>query len=262
MVAARFAAVGWCRRGRVTACADHRSTQAVDLDRDALDACRAPHSPDGPGSGYVVLRLSGQRRIEIDHALAGLDYAGLLCQLPERHCRWALYVLPVFGVRCVARSLEIWFHGGGGSAGWTRSKSMPTARQPQSLPLPSPVGALTFGQRSQISMIAVSILNDRARLSARRSFITMGWPPGHPIAYQIHSYVITIRSTYAGTSRYKIGAPGHIRLPAQILRASGIRPGDTVLILAMPAEGVLAIVPAPLVEDALSAIVADLVGPA
>ncbi|MGW4368121.1 hypothetical protein ACWEKT_21005 [Nocardia takedensis] len=139
---------------------------------------------------------------------------------------------------------------------------MPTARQSQGLPLPHPVGPPTLGRHSQISMIGVATLNDRARLSARRAFTTMGWQPGHPIAYQIHGHVITIRGTFAGTTRFKIGAPGHVWLPAQLLRASGIRPGDTVVLLAMTAEGLLAIVPLPLVEDALSAIVADLVGPA
>ncbi len=140
---------------------------------------------------------------------------------------------------------------------------MPTARHSQGLPLPSPVGQPpTLRQQSTISMIAVSILNDRARLSARRSFAAMGWPPGHPIAYSVHGHVIAIRGTYAGTSRFKIGALGQIWLPAQVLRATGLRPGNPVVVLALPADGLLAIIPAPLVQDALSTMVAEIVGAA
>ncbi|WP_216910305.1 AbrB/MazE/SpoVT family DNA-binding domain-containing protein [Nocardia noduli] len=111
-------------------------------------------------------------------------------------------------------------------------------------------------------MIAVSVLNDRARVTCRRSFTAMGWPPGQPIAYQIRSLVVAIRATDSDESSFKVGALGQIWLPAQVQRATGLLPGDSIVLLAMPDHGVLAIIPAPAIQDALSVIVDDLVGPA
>ncbi|WP_216917140.1 AbrB/MazE/SpoVT family DNA-binding domain-containing protein [Nocardia noduli] len=88
----------------------------------------------------------------------------------------------------------------------------------------------------------------------------MGWLPGHPIAYSVHGHLIAVRGTDAGASRFKIGALGQIWLPAQVLRATALRPGDPVVLLALPTDGALAIIPAPLVQEALSIMVAEIVG--
>lgn len=38
-----------------------------------------------------MLRLTGQRHIEVDGPLADHDYGQLLCDLPEDRCRWVLH---------------------------------------------------------------------------------------------------------------------------------------------------------------------------
>jgi len=109
-------------------------------------------------------------------------------------------------------------------------------------------------------MIAVSTLNDRARVSCRRSFAAMGWQPGHPIIYSMHGHLIAIRSAPGRTSRFKIGALGQIWLPAQTVRATRLRPGDSIIVLALPIRSVLVIIPTSLVQEALSTMVEGVVG--
>ena len=88
----------------------------------------------------------------------------------------------------------------------------------------------------------------------------MGWPPGQPIVYSMHGYLIAIRSAMGMTSRFKIGALGQIWLPAQTVRSTRLRPGDSVVVLAMPAHSVVAVIPTSLVQEALSTMVEDVVG--
>ncbi|MGW4369750.1 hypothetical protein ACWEKT_29285 [Nocardia takedensis] len=64
-------------------------TSSVTIDSAALHACHTVRA--GGAGGYLVFRLSEQRHIEIDHTLCGLDYAQLLCGLPDSRCRWVLH---------------------------------------------------------------------------------------------------------------------------------------------------------------------------
>ncbi|MGW4371776.1 hypothetical protein ACWEKT_39785 [Nocardia takedensis] len=135
----------------MTARTDHPSTPVATPTRDALRACRALHTDDGARSGYVVLRLDEARRIEIDHGLAGLDDAGLLCQLPEDHCRWVLYALTAAAPRL---ALILWLPD---HAALTRRLAYTAATRHLRAHLPG--GTLTLGVENRTELAHATLVD-------------------------------------------------------------------------------------------------------
>ncbi|WP_040714160.1 AbrB/MazE/SpoVT family DNA-binding domain-containing protein [Nocardia takedensis] len=99
--------------------------------------------------------------------------------------------------------------------------------------------------------IGVSIITDRARITARRMFEAMGWHAGTRIGFWTDGRIITVDTT-GGSRRRTIGPRGQIRLPAEFQQATGISAGDYLLIVALADRGVVAIVPLPVVISALA----------
>ncbi|WP_157170744.1 AbrB/MazE/SpoVT family DNA-binding domain-containing protein [Nocardia araoensis] len=130
------------------------------------------------------------------------------------------------------------------------------------LPLPADPAFATRKRQVGPSTIAVSIINDRARLSGRRIFAELRWPAGQPITYTVAGHLIAIRSAHPHETRHRISRLGQIRLPAATRRATGIVLGDPLLLIAIPNADVVAIVPAPIVYEALSSALALLHGAA
>ncbi|MFI6213362.1 hypothetical protein ACIBCD_15340 [Nocardia brasiliensis] len=106
--------------------------------------------------------------------------------------------------------------------------------------------------------IALSVLNDRARIAAQRIFDLMGWPAGTPIEHIVLDRVLAIRAAEPRGSRFAVDSRGHIRLPAAVQRATGTTAGDAVLLMAFPASGLVAVVPPAVLFDALSPVLAYL----
>ncbi|WP_232839666.1 hypothetical protein [Nocardia aurea] len=62
---------------------------AATLSREVLDACGDLKS--GQRHRYLLLRLSGEGRIEVESSGIGNDHGQLLQELPQTRCRWVLY---------------------------------------------------------------------------------------------------------------------------------------------------------------------------
>ncbi|CAM4356996.1 AbrB/MazE/SpoVT family DNA-binding domain-containing protein [Nocardia ninae] len=111
----------------------------------------------------------------------------------------------------------------------------------------------------RLSEFAVSLINDRSRICGQRVFESMGWPPGTAIGFGVVDGVVTIGAVVR--SRSVIDSRGHARLPAATRRAAGIEPGDPVLLVAMPEEGLVAVMGPRMLEQALASVLAPLRDP-
>ncbi|MFI7003440.1 hypothetical protein [Nocardia sp. NPDC050175] len=109
------------------------------------------------------------------------------------------------------------------------------------------------------SQFAVSIVNDRSRVCGPRVFEAMGWPAGTVVGFVVVEDMIVIGAVEWGRSA--IDHRGHVRLPLEKRRWVGIEPGDPVLLVAMPEEGLVAVLGPQVLGQALSSAVAPLRDP-
>ncbi|WP_405166627.1 AbrB/MazE/SpoVT family DNA-binding domain-containing protein [Nocardia sp. NBC_01499] len=108
--------------------------------------------------------------------------------------------------------------------------------------------------RLWLPQFAVSIINDRSRVCAPRVFEAMGWPAGTVVGFGWVEDVITIGAVEWGRSA--IDRRGHVRLPTEVRRDAGIEAGDPVLLVAMPEEGLVAVLGPRMLGQALSPMLA------
>ncbi|WP_405166586.1 AbrB/MazE/SpoVT family DNA-binding domain-containing protein [Nocardia sp. NBC_01499] len=108
--------------------------------------------------------------------------------------------------------------------------------------------------RLWLPQFAVSIINDRSRVCAPRVFEAMGWPSGTVVGFGWVGDVMTIGAVEWG--RAVIDRRGHVRLPADMRRDAGIEAGDPVLLVAMPEEGLVAVLGPQALGRALSPMLA------
>ncbi|WP_280433908.1 hypothetical protein [Nocardia carnea] len=87
------------------------------------------------------------------------------------------------------------------------------------------------------------MINTRARVVARAVFEHLGWSPGQSLRYELRGGLITLTTAPAGHNRHTIATPGHIRLPAELRHATGITPGDALLLAAVPEHQLALIYP-------------------
>jgi hypothetical protein len=84
---------------------------------------------------------------------------------------------------------------------------------------------------------AASAIDDRGRLADRSPLQAMQWEPGTSLRLSACAdagvIVVQRHGPFAVTVR------GHLRLPADVRHACRVRPGDRVLVVALPADGAM-----------------------
>jgi hypothetical protein len=87
----------------------------------------------------------------------------------------------------------------------------------------------------------LAVVDDRGRIADRPVVRALGWTDATRLDLRAGAGRILVRAAIDG--RHSLAARDRLPLPAYLRRSSGIEPGDSVLLAAEPADGVLAIHP-------------------
>jgi hypothetical protein len=134
------------------------------------------------------------------------------------------------------------------SSGTSAARQRTGSAGSRPLPLPSPVPVPTapedavygFGRIDASDRIA-----DRAVTSA------LGWSGGDRLTLTADAGVVTARREPGGM--ITLPARAYISIPAPLRRRCGLRPGDRVLLAAVPGEGTLVVYSLAVVDQAIRA---------
>jgi hypothetical protein len=93
----------------------------------------------------------------------------------------------------------------------------------------------------------LAAVDARGRVADHIIMRALGWRAGSRLAIRVSNGLILIT---VGEGRLGVTGQGHLRLPSAVRRGCGIEPGDRVLLVAEPSEGVLVVHP-PATLDAI-----------
>ena len=89
-------------------------------------------------------------------------------------------------------------------------------------------------------MYGLAAVDARGRVADHVIMRALGWRAGSRLAIRVSNGLILIT---VGDGRLGVTGQGHVRLPSAIRHGCGIQPGDRVLLVAEPSEGVLPVHP-------------------
>jgi bifunctional DNA-binding transcriptional regulator/antitoxin component of YhaV-PrlF toxin-antitoxin module len=110
--------------------------------------------------------------------------------------------------------------------------------------------------RAGTAVYGVAALDVHGRIADRAVLRALGWEPGARLEIAGSRDAVTVRACPEGGSA--VTPQGHVRPPAPVRHAAGLRPGDRVLLVADPDadsdSGVLRVLPPATVDRALASL--------
>lgn len=121
-------------------------------------------------------------------------------------------------------------------------RSVPTTQHRAPSPRgPLPIAAMPALRPPDAAVYGMAAMDDRGRITDRSVLRALGWIPGTPIRMEVDGGVAVITAGPDGPSQ--ITPPGHLRLPATVRHRLGLRPGNRMLLAAIPAAPRLLLYP-------------------
>ncbi|WP_068027389.1 hypothetical protein [Nocardia mexicana] len=100
---------------------------------------------------------------------------------------------------------------------------------------------------------AVSVMTDSGRLATSTVAEYLEWQARQPVSFTVTNRVIVVTPADRKSDSRRLDRRLHLRLPSNIRRGARIRPGDTVLLVAVRDTAVFAVYPPDAVYRALHA---------
>ncbi len=105
---------------------------------------------------------------------------------------------------------------------------------------PLPLAPLV-APRARSTVYGLAAVDDRGRVADHEIVRALCWRAGTRLDIRVVGGVIVVAASDDGA--FSVTNNGHIRLPATVRRSCAVEPGDRVLLVAEPANGVLSVHP-------------------
>lgn len=130
----------------------------------------------------------------------------------------------------------------------------PTARRTGLARTALTTSALPVSERP--ADLHVGTVDPQGRLRFRRPAQVMGWPPHHRVALEVQGTVVRLADSHDASRGIAVSLDSRCRLlvPYGLRPITGFRPGARVLVVAVPDEGRVAVLP---VREVVAAFVRD-----
>ncbi len=128
-----------------------------------------------------------------------------------------------------------------------RGRPIPTAARPLATPADDDGDPVVFG---------VAAVDGSGRVRERAVLTTLRWNRGERLDIRVVRDIAVLRAAPHG--RLRIDAREQIALPAGCRATLGIRPGDRVVLAALPASGIVLVCPIALAARWIRALTAEL----
>lgn len=113
-----------------------------------------------------------------------------------------------------------------------------------------PLAAMPPVRPPDAAVYGMAAMDDRGRITDRPVLRALGWTPGTRTHVHVRHDIAIVTARSDGP--HAVTAHGHLRLPVPVRHRLDLRPGDRMLLAAIPAEARLIVYP-PAALDALLA---------